>query len=122
MENVVRESYGDQLREFYFEKADPEKVKAAKEKARILIDELESQIRLNIMKGKEPIATKSSLNTTFMTVDSEFDKQLQDPLFGIVLKDTAKSEKLDLAIQQAVALNPDTRTPIAGLTVVCTFQ
>ena len=120
--DAVRESYGSSLKNFWLYKVDKDEWEDSCAKARKLIDEFEAEIRKNIMAGKEPVAVKSSINTTFGVIqDTEFAQLVSKFSFRQALKDIAKSEKLEISIQQQAFLNPETKQPVIGVEVACTF-
>lgn len=119
--DAVRESYGSSLKNFWLYKVDKDEWEDSCAKARKLIDDFEAEIRKNIEQGKEPVAVKSSINTTFGVQDTEFAQLVSKFSFRQALKDIAKSERLEISIQQQAFLNPETKQPVIGVEVACTF-
>lgn len=131
-ESVVENegTIGKRLKDLYLHKVDHDKLNSLKKKASDILTELEKDIENNIISGKEPIATYSSVKGKLGIVakDIEREKLLSDFIFSIVLKDLANERDLIVDIQQRPYIEgsqmANTQQPqvMMELILVCTFK
>lgn len=116
---------GDILKEKYMEKQDLEKVKRYTEEANKLLDDFEKEIENLIEKGKPPVATRNTAQSTsgILVNNNELENMIKDFLFSLIMADEAYKRNLKVDLQaQPVGIDQKTRQPVIGLVIACTFK
>lgn len=116
---------GDILKEKYMEKQDLEKVKRYTEEANKLLDDFEKEIENLIEKGKPPVATRNTAQSTsgILVNNNELENMIKDFLFSLIMADEADKRNLKVDLQaQPVGIDQKTRQPVIGLVIACTFK
>lgn len=116
---------GDILKEKYMEKQDQEKIKKYTDEANKLLDDFEKEIDNLIKKGKPPVATRNTAQSTsgILVNNNELENMIKDFLFSIIMADEANKRHLKVDLQaQPVGIDQKTRQPVIGLVIACTFK
>lgn len=116
---------GHILKEKYMEKQDLEKVKRYTEEANKLLDDFEKEIENLIEKGKPPVATRNTAQSTsgILVNNNELESMIKDFLFSLIMADEADKRNLKVDLQaQPVGIDQKTRQPVIGLVIACTFK
>ena len=115
---------GQKLREAFMESIDATTLLDYKKKASDILDELVKQCEQNISKGKPPIATKDTVQSTtgIIAPNKELEDLFQDFKFATIMGDMAKERDLKIDFQaRPMGIDQKTHQPVMGLVLVCTF-
>lgn len=116
---------GKYLRKKFMDKMDPDKLLTYKKKATEILDELVEKLNENIETGKPPIAQKDSIqsSTGIIAPNNELEELFSDFTFSTILGDLAEERDLKIDIQaRPVGVNTQTKQPVIGVVLVCTFK
>lgn len=116
---------GKYLREKFMKKEDPDKILEYKKKATEILDELVKKLDENIDSGKPPIAQKDTMQSSsgIIAPNNELEDLFNDFSFSTILSDMAEERDLKIDIQaRPVGINAQTKQPVIGVVLVCTFK
>lgn len=116
---------GEYLRKKFMDKMDPDKLLTYKKKATEILDELVEKLNENIEADKPPIAQKDSMqsSTGIIAPNNELEELFSDFTFSTILGDLAEERDLKIDIQaRPVGVNTQTKQPVIGVVLVCTFK
>ena len=116
---------GDILKEKYMQKQDTKKIKKYTDEANKLLDDFVKEIESLIEKGKPPVATRNTAQSTsgILVNNNELENMIKDFLFSIIMADEADKRNLKVDLQaQPVGIDQKTRQPVIGLVIACTFK
>lgn len=116
---------GKYLRKKFMDKMDPDKLLTYKKKATEILDELVEKLNENIEADKPPIAQKDSMqsSTGIIAPNNELEELFSDFTFSTILGDLAEERDLKIDIQaRPVGVNTQTKQPVIGVVLVCTFK
>ena len=116
---------GKYLRKKFMDKMDPDKLLTYKKKATEILDELVEKLNENIEADKPPIAQKDSMqsSTGIIAPNNELEELFSDFTFSTILGDLAEERGLKIDIQaRPVGVNTQTKQPVIGVVLVCTFK
>lgn len=116
---------GKYLRKKFMDNMDPDKLLTYKKKASEILDELVEKLNENIEADKPPIAQKDSMqsSTGIIAPNNELEELFSDFTFSTILGDLAEERDLKIDIQaRPVGVNTQTKQPVIGVVLVCTFK
>lgn len=116
---------GKYLRKKFMDKIDPDKLLSYKKKAAEILDELVEQINENIDKDKPPMAQKDTMQSSsgIIAPNNDLEELFSDFTFSTILGDMAEERDLKIDIQaRPVGINTQTKQPVIGVVLVCTFK
>lgn len=116
---------GKYLRKKFMDKMDLDKLLTYKKKATEILDELVEKLNENIEADKPPIAQKDSMqsSTGIIAPNNELEELFSDFTFSTILGDLAEERDLKIDIQaRPVGVNTQTKQPVIGVVLVCTFK
>lgn len=116
---------GKYLRKKFMDKIDPDKLLSYKKKAAEILDELVEQMNENIDKDKPPMAQKDTMQSSsgIIAPNNDLEELFSDFTFSTILGDMAEERDLKIDIQaRPVGINAQTKQPVIGVVLVCTFK
>lgn len=121
-------TFGEKLKEKYLAKQkqdDPVKFAKYESEAKKLIDTAKKELEKLVDSGKNPIYVINSAKSSsgIVAPNRELESMMADFLFSVIFQDLAEVEGIKIDIQtQPIGLDKNTRQPIVGLILLCTFK